>query len=77
MNARDRGALILRLAELMDEHKEELATIESIGKYLTFLNYLIKNHRYINLLNVLMIMSSFFKILYCQICSSTAKFEKN
>ena len=31
MNARDRGALIMRLAELMDENKEELATIESIG----------------------------------------------
>jgi formyltetrahydrofolate dehydrogenase len=30
MNARDRGALILKLAELMDEHKEELATIETI-----------------------------------------------
>ena len=30
MNARDRGALILKLAELMNEHKEELATIETI-----------------------------------------------
>eukprot|EP00088_Acartia_fossae_P053331 TRINITY_DN6060_c0_g1_i13.p1 TRINITY_DN6060_c0_g1~~TRINITY_DN6060_c0_g1_i13.p1 ORF type:complete len:901 (-),score=295.69 TRINITY_DN6060_c0_g1_i13:194-2896(-) len=30
MNARDRGALIMNLANLMDEHKEELATIESI-----------------------------------------------
>ena len=30
MNARDRGTLINRLADLMDEHKEELATIESI-----------------------------------------------
>lgn len=30
MNARDRGALIYRLADLMDEHREELATIESI-----------------------------------------------
>ena len=30
MNARDRGVLIHRLADLMDEHKEELATIESI-----------------------------------------------
>jgi len=30
MNARDRGTLIHRLADLMDEHKEELATIESI-----------------------------------------------
>ena len=31
MNARDRATLIHRLADLMDEHKEELATIESIG----------------------------------------------
>jgi len=30
MNARDRGALIHRLADLMEEHQEELATIESI-----------------------------------------------
>merc|ERR1712212_1370602 len=30
MNARDRGALLYRLADLMDQHKEELATIESI-----------------------------------------------
>ncbi|XP_068238222.1 cytosolic 10-formyltetrahydrofolate dehydrogenase isoform X1 [Palaemon carinicauda] len=30
MNARDRGTLLFRLADLMDEHKEELATIESI-----------------------------------------------
>lgn len=30
MNARDRGRLMYRLAELMEEHKEELATIESI-----------------------------------------------
>lgn len=30
MNARDRGALIHRLADLMDQHKEELATLESI-----------------------------------------------
>lgn len=30
MNARDRGKLLFRLADLMDEHKEELATIESI-----------------------------------------------
>merc|ERR1719330_941780 len=30
MNARDRGALIMKLADLMDQHKEELATIESI-----------------------------------------------
>ena len=30
MNARDRGALLGRLADLMDDHKEELATIESI-----------------------------------------------
>ena len=30
MNARDRGTLLHRLADLMDEHKEELATIESI-----------------------------------------------
>merc|ERR1712112_670158 len=29
-NARDRGALIHRLADLMEEHQEELATIESI-----------------------------------------------
>ncbi|XP_060582139.1 cytosolic 10-formyltetrahydrofolate dehydrogenase-like isoform X2 [Ruditapes philippinarum] len=30
MNARDRGKLMYRLADLMEEHKEELATIESI-----------------------------------------------
>lgn len=30
MNARDRGALIHRLADLMDQHKEELATLESV-----------------------------------------------
>lgn len=30
MNARDRGTLMYRLADLMEEHKEELATIESI-----------------------------------------------
>nr|CAD7400413.1 unnamed protein product [Timema cristinae] len=30
MNARDRGTLLFRLADLMDEHKEELATIESL-----------------------------------------------
>ena len=30
MSARDRGALLFRLADLMDQHKEELATIESI-----------------------------------------------
>ncbi|XP_049954308.1 cytosolic 10-formyltetrahydrofolate dehydrogenase [Schistocerca serialis cubense] len=30
MNARDRGILLYRLADLMEEHKEELATIESI-----------------------------------------------
>jgi len=30
MNARDRGALIMKLADLMDQHKEELATIETI-----------------------------------------------
>ncbi|PVD24205.1 hypothetical protein C0Q70_14675 [Pomacea canaliculata] len=30
MNARDRGALMFRLADLMEEHAEELATIESI-----------------------------------------------
>merc|ERR1719394_2045013 len=30
MNARDRGALINKLADLMEEHQEELATIESI-----------------------------------------------
>ena len=30
MNARDRGALLTRLADLMEEHQEELATIESI-----------------------------------------------
>lgn len=30
MNARDRGKLMYRLAELMDENKEELATIESL-----------------------------------------------
>ena len=30
MSARDRGTLLFRLADLMDQHKEELATIESI-----------------------------------------------
>lgn len=30
MNARDRGRLIYKLADLMEEHQEELATIESI-----------------------------------------------
>jgi len=30
MNARDRGALLYRLADLMEEHLEELATIESL-----------------------------------------------
>ncbi|XP_029642163.1 cytosolic 10-formyltetrahydrofolate dehydrogenase isoform X1 [Octopus sinensis] len=30
MNARDRGGLMYRLADLMDKHREELATIESI-----------------------------------------------
>jgi acyl-CoA reductase-like NAD-dependent aldehyde dehydrogenase len=30
MSARDRGALLFRLADLMEQHKEELATIESI-----------------------------------------------
>ncbi|KAJ7414791.1 aldehyde dehydrogenase 1 family member L2 [Willisornis vidua] len=30
MNARDRGQLMYRLADLMEEHQEELATIESI-----------------------------------------------
>ncbi|XP_002736701.1 cytosolic 10-formyltetrahydrofolate dehydrogenase-like [Saccoglossus kowalevskii] len=30
MNARDRGTLMYRLADIMDEHKEELATLESI-----------------------------------------------
>ena len=30
MNARDRGKLMFRLADLMEQHKEELATIESI-----------------------------------------------
>ncbi|XP_064632154.1 cytosolic 10-formyltetrahydrofolate dehydrogenase-like [Lineus longissimus] len=30
MNARDRGKLMYRLADVMDEHKEELATLESI-----------------------------------------------
>ena len=30
MNARDRGALMYKLADLMDQHKEELATIESL-----------------------------------------------
>ncbi|KAK3103669.1 hypothetical protein FSP39_020897 [Pinctada imbricata] len=30
MNARDRGTLMFRLADLMEEHQEELATIESI-----------------------------------------------
>ena len=30
MNARDRGEMILRLADLMEKHKEELATLESL-----------------------------------------------
>ncbi|KAL5515301.1 hypothetical protein EMCRGX_G000452 [Ephydatia muelleri] len=30
MNARDRGALMYRLADLMEHHKEELATLESV-----------------------------------------------
>ena len=30
MNARDRGALMYKLAELMDEHREELATLETL-----------------------------------------------
>jgi formyltetrahydrofolate dehydrogenase len=30
MNARDRGALMYRLADLMDQHKEELATLETL-----------------------------------------------
>jgi len=30
MNARDRGALMYKLADLMDQHREELATIESL-----------------------------------------------
>lgn len=30
MNPRDRGALLFKLADLMDQHKEELATIESL-----------------------------------------------
>ncbi|PNF24468.1 Cytosolic 10-formyltetrahydrofolate dehydrogenase [Cryptotermes secundus] len=30
MNARDRGLIMYRLADLLEEHKEELATIESI-----------------------------------------------
>ena len=30
MNARDRSALLFKLADLMEEHQEELATIESI-----------------------------------------------
>lgn len=30
MSARDRGRLLFRLADLMEEHKQELATIESI-----------------------------------------------
>ena len=30
MSARDRGTLINRLADLMEEHQEELATIEAI-----------------------------------------------
>uniref|UniRef100_A0A2P2HYA6 10-formyltetrahydrofolate dehydrogenase n=2 Tax=Hirondellea gigas TaxID=1518452 RepID=A0A2P2HYA6_9CRUS len=30
MNARDRGTLLFRLADLMDQHKEELATLESL-----------------------------------------------
>lgn len=30
MNARDRGTLMFKLADLMDQHKEELATLETI-----------------------------------------------
>ena len=30
MNARDRGALMYRLAEEMEKHNEELATLESL-----------------------------------------------
>ena len=30
MSARERGTLLYRLADLMDQHKEELATIEAI-----------------------------------------------
>ena len=30
MSARDRGRLLFRLADLMEEHKQELATIESV-----------------------------------------------
>jgi formyltetrahydrofolate dehydrogenase len=30
MNARDRGTLMFKLADLMDQHKEELATLESM-----------------------------------------------
>ena len=30
MTARDRGALLAKLADLMEEHQEELATLESI-----------------------------------------------
>ncbi len=30
MSARDRGTLLFKLADLMDQHKEELATIEAI-----------------------------------------------
>lgn len=30
MNARDRGKLLIKLADLMEEHKEELSIIESI-----------------------------------------------
>jgi len=30
MNARDRGKLLFRLADLMEQHKEELATIETL-----------------------------------------------
>jgi len=30
MNARDRGRLLFKLADLMDEHKEELATLEAL-----------------------------------------------
>ena len=30
MNARDRGALLNKLADIMEEHQEELATLESI-----------------------------------------------
>lgn len=30
MSARERGTLLFKLADLMEEHKEELATIEAI-----------------------------------------------